>query len=66
MTQDTSVTDKQAVRAWYKKELDTVVKEMLKTGAINGVAIEANPVWSVPFQILIAKVWNANEKSRFI
>ena len=66
MTQETSITDKEAVRAWYKKELETVVREMLKIEAINGVAVEANPVWSVPFKILIAKVWNANEKSRFI
>ena len=66
MTEETPVNDKQAIRQWYVKELDAVVKQMIKSGVISGVAIEAAPVWALPFKILIAKVWNANEKSRFI
>jgi hypothetical protein len=66
MTQETPTNDKQAVREWYVRQLDAVVKEMIKSGVVSGVAIEAAPVWALPFKILIAKVWNANEKSRFI
>ncbi len=66
MTEITPENDQKAIRAWYKRTLDEVVREMLKKGVLAGVAIDANPVWAVPFKILIAKVWNVNEKSRFI
>lgn len=66
MTEITPDKDPKAVKQWYKKTLDGVVKGMLKKGVLTGVAIDANPVWAVPYQILIAKVWNVNEKSRFI
>jgi hypothetical protein len=66
MTEATPENDQQAVRAWYKKTLDGVVKEMLKKGVLAGVTVDANPVWAAPYKILIAKVWNFNEKSRFI
>lgn len=66
MTEETPDKNPKAVREWYKKTLDGVVKEMLGKGVLTGVAIDANPVWAVPFKILIAKVWSMNEKSRFI
>ncbi len=59
-------TDPEAVKAWYKKTLDGVVGEMLRTGAVSGVAVDAAPIWHVPYQILIAKVWDAQKKSSFI
>jgi hypothetical protein len=56
----------EAVRNWYKKALDDVVKEMLRIGAVSGVAVEASPVWAAPYMILIAKVWEVHQKSQFI
>lgn len=55
-----------ALKAWYKGLLDQVVREMLKTGAVEGAAIEARPVWVYPEEVLIARVWNAAQKSRFV
>lgn len=73
MTEEISAADQQkeqaeneAIRAWYKKTLDETVREMLRTGAVTGVAIEAAPVWRAPYQVLIAKVWDAMQKSQFI
>lgn len=66
MKEQETDTDKEKLRAWYKSQLDAVVKEMLKTGAITGVAIEASPVWASAHRILIARVWDANQKSKFI
>jgi hypothetical protein len=68
-TQKTEAGDRaeqQSVKAWYKGLLDRVVREMLKTGAVQGAAVEARPVWVYPEQILIARVWSAAQKSRFI
>jgi hypothetical protein len=58
--------DKEALRSWYKPLLDTVVKHMLKLGAVTGTAVEARPVWVLPYKILIAKVWGVGQKNSFI
>jgi hypothetical protein len=54
------------LRTWYKKVLEDTVREMLKTRAISGAAIDAAPMWAEPYKILIAKVWDATHKSGFI
>lgn len=59
-------TDKDALKAWYKSEIDAVVKEMIKTNAVTGAAVEAAPMWASPHKILVAKVWGATQKSQFI
>lgn len=46
--------------------LDAMVDNMIKTGVISGVAIDANPVWGQEGSLLIAKVWEASNKSEFI
>jgi hypothetical protein len=66
MTEQKNDGDWEAVRTWYKKALDEVVKEMLRIGAVAGVAVEASPVWTSPYEILIAKVWDVHQKSQFI
>lgn len=58
--------DNDELRAWYKSELDSVVKKMIKNGTVTGAAVEATPVWAVPNEILIAKVWSAAQKSQFV
>ena len=57
---------KAELRDWYRKVLDATVREMLKVRAIRGAAIEAAPIWASPNEILIAKVWDATQKSQFI
>jgi hypothetical protein len=52
--------------AWFKPMLDAMIKEMKKTGAITGAAIEANPVWGVEDKLLISKVWGTSNKRNFI
>ena len=54
------------LKAWYKEILDNVVKEMIRTEIITGAAVEASPVWAVPHELLIAKVWPATRKSQFV
>jgi hypothetical protein len=57
MAESNADADKEAIRSWFKALLDAVVKEMLKIKAVTGAAVEATPMWMVPHQILIAKVW---------
>ena len=70
MTEETKMADskdaKNELRAWYKKVLEDTVREMLKTKAISGAAIDAAPMWAEPYKILIAKVWDATHKRAFI
>jgi len=64
-TENNSSTD-QDIKAWYKSVLDDTVQEMIRLKVVSGVAIEATPVWAAPKLILIAKVWIASQKNRFI
>lgn len=66
MTESKADTDREALRSWYKPLLDKVVREMIETKAVTGTAVEAIPVWMVPNEILIAKVWGISHKSQFI
>jgi hypothetical protein len=52
--------------AWFKPMLDAMIKEINKTGAIKGAALEANPVWGLEDKLLISKVWSTANKSKFI
>jgi len=61
-----NLAEQQALKAWYKELLDRVVREMLKAGAVQGAAVEARPVWAYPNEVMIARVWSAAQKSRFI
>ena len=66
MTESKTEKENEAFRKWFKPILDDVVKEMISRKAIVGAAVEANPVWAIPNQILIAKVWGMGQKTRFI
>ena len=66
MTELKADADKEALKSWYKPLLDAVVNDMLRLKAVTGTAVEASPVWVLPFEILIAKVWGMGQKHRFI
>ena len=51
---------------WFKPLLGPMVKTMVKSGAITGVAVEATPVWGLQDKLLISKVWGASNKRKFI
>ena len=66
MTESTADMSNEAIKSWYTKLLYGVVREMVKIGAVPGTAAEARPVWISPYKVLIAKVWEASQKSNFI
>lgn len=66
MTEAKEQTEKARIKAWYKELLETTVKQMIDIQAITGAAVEGNPVWMAPTQVLIAKVWPASQKRNFI
>lgn len=66
MTESTADAETKALEAWYKSLLDQVVQEMIRLKAVTGVAVQAAPVWMVPHEILIAKVWGINNESDFV
>ena len=51
--------EQEEFRAWFKAELEKVVDRMVKEKAVTGAAIDAAPMWAVPNQVLIARVWSA-------
>lgn len=66
MTESNTDANSEALRSWYKPLLDNVVKEMIRIKAVTGVAVQASPVWMVPYEVLIAKVWGISHDSQFI
>jgi len=66
MTEIIADSDMEQTRTWYTALLGDTVQEMIRTGAITGIAIEASPVWAAPEKFLIARAWPANKKSDFI
>ena len=54
------------LKTWYKKRLDKLVEEMLRSKAVSGAAIDASPVWAAPELVLLAKIWDASQKRNFI
>lgn len=61
-----ATADSDAVKSWYTKLLDQVVKEMIRLKAVTGVAVQAAPVWAVPHDLLMAKVWAVGKESDFV
>lgn len=66
MAESKAEADTKALESWYKSLLDQVVKEMIRLKAVTGTAVQATPVWMVPHQILIAKVWGIGHENDFI
>lgn len=66
MADSEASTEKAALEAWYKSLLDQVVKEMIRLKAVSGVAVQASPVWMVPNEILMAKVWSMESEADFV
>lgn len=66
MAEANADADAAAIKAWYTKLLDKTVKEMIDTKAVEGDAVQAAPVWMVPYQMLIAKVWGISKEHEFV
>jgi len=66
MTDSNAETEREAIKSWYTKALHAMTREMIKIKAVAGPAVEARPVWISPYKILIARVWEASQKSNFI
>ena len=66
MVEPTVDSDSDAIRAWYTRLLDNVVKEMISIKAVSGVAVQAAPVWISPYEMLMAKVWGVGYEDDFV
>jgi hypothetical protein len=66
MTESNAEADAEAIKSWYTKLLDKMVKEMIDIKAVSGDAVQAAPVWMVPYQMLIAKVWGISKEHEFV
>ena len=66
MTESNAETEREAIKSWYTKLLHSLTREMIRIKAVAGPAVEARPVWISPHKVLIARVWEASQKSEFI
>jgi Domain of unknown function (DUF4826) len=66
MVESNADADIKALESWYKSLLDQVVKEMVRLKAVQGAAVQAAPVWMIPHEVLIAKVWGVNHENDFV
>ena len=65
MTETKPSLNEEDLKAWYKPLLDAQVQDMIKSKWVTGTAVEARAVWILPYKILVAKVWDATQKSKF-
>lgn len=66
MTESNTDTEREAIKSWYTALLHSLTREMIRVKAVIGPAVEARPVWISPHRVLIARVWEASQKSDFI
>ncbi len=66
MAESNADAEAEAVRTWYTDLLDKVVKEMIDIKAVTGTAVQASPVWMVPNELLMAKVWGVAKEHEFV
>lgn len=66
MAEPSADAEAEALKAWYTNLLDKVVKEMIDIKAVSDTAVQASPVWMIPNEVLIAKVWGVSKESDFI
>ena len=53
------------VSAWIKEILNESVDELMRRGVVTATLVEARPVWSLPFEIVIGQIRDADDKSTF-
>lgn len=66
MSESSANADREAIEAWFKPLLDKVVKEMLHLKVVEGLTVQATPVWMLPHEVLLAKVWVVGKESEFV
>ena len=66
MTRSPADADAADLKSWYTGLLDKVVKEMISLEAVNGVAVQAAPMWMMPKEMLVAKVWAVGYEQDFV
>ena len=55
----------EAVSAWIRYTLGKAVHEITSLGVIEDKLVEARPVWSVPYRVMIGQIREANDQSTF-
>ena len=53
------------VATWIKETLDKAVEEIMQRGIIDSVLVEARPVWTLPYQVVIGQVRPEKETATF-
>lgn len=53
------------VSAWIKETLNESVDELMRRDVVTATLVEARPVWSLPFEIVIGQIRDADDKSTF-
>ncbi len=66
MSESSATADRKAIEAWFKPLLDKVVKEMIDLKIVEGLTVQATPVWMLPHELLLAKVWAVGKESEFV
>lgn len=65
MNEKLNSPDQEKLKAWIKTQVNTAVKKLTDRGTVESLLIEAKPAWVLPYQILIGKIREQDETSRF-
>jgi hypothetical protein len=65
MSEKTNSDTSEAASTWMRTKLDAAVEEIMGLDVINDELIEARPVWSVPFRVIVGQLREAHEQTTF-
>jgi hypothetical protein len=56
------MSENEDLTTWAREVLDGAVHEMMERGVVTTVLVEARPVWSLPYKIMIGQVRETHEQ----
>ncbi len=60
---DDDISSQEAV-AWAKRRLDEAVHEIMKSGILEGITVEARVAWTLPKKIIIGRIRDSGLQQR--
>lgn len=65
MSENSHGAGSQEVDTWIREKLDEAVEQLMELGIVTSPLVEARPVWTLPYKIMIGQVRDANQQTVF-
>ena len=55
--------ESEEVATWTREKLDEAVEQMMRLGIVTDLLVEARPVWTLPYKIMIGQVRDSRDQT---